>query len=315
METVIGYTVFFFCLLLLGSISGIFSERAGIVNIAINGFMIFGAIMYALFSAIITDLIFDQTETSMFWQIPITLLSVGASALFSLLFGLATIKLKSNQTISGFAIGLLSTGIAALLVLFLLEIQNSGQSITFWDRRELALSSSVGSYQNIVSFKTFITIVVVFASWFALRKTKWGLRFRAIGENPQAADVAGINVNRVKWQAVILAGMTAGLAGSFYAQCNIEPFSISKDVQGLGFLALAIMITSRWRISISILVSLIFSFMLSFSFYGTSLLKLDKYSGLFKALPYAITLIIMIFISKTSSQPAAAGIPYDKSQR
>ncbi|MEA4162358.1 MULTISPECIES: ABC transporter permease [unclassified Mycoplasma] len=315
MELIVSYAVFFFCILLLGSISGIFSERAGIVNIAINGFMIFGAIMYVMFSVILTDFIFHKEQTSMLWQIPLTLLSVGASALFALLFGLATIKLKSDQTISGFAMGLLATGIACILMLFILDIQKEGQTATYYGRSELALSSSLGEYQNIVSFKTFATLIIAFASWFALRKTKWGLRFRAIGENPQAADVAGINVNKIKWQAVILAGMVAGLAGTFYAQSFQGPFSITKDVEGLGFLALAIMIVSRWRISIAVVISLLFSIMISVSSFGVSYIKAEKYSELVKAVPYVITLFVMIFISKSSSGPAAAGIPYDKSKR
>ncbi|MFV8471696.1 ABC transporter permease [Mycoplasma sp. VS42A] len=314
MEQIIAYAVFYFCILILGTISGIFSERAGIVNIAINGFMIFGAIMYVLFGVLLTDVIF-QKELGGWVQIPLTIIAVAMSALFSLLFGLATIRLKADQTISGFAINILAGGITALLVLLLIGIQNAGSSVT-WKIQSLSMSEAQNKYLDIVSFKTFITIIVVAIAWFAMRKTRWGLRFRSIGENPQAADVAGINVNKIKWQAVMLAGSIAGLAGSLYAQARAQDFSITKEVDGLGFLALAIMITSRWKISLSIPMSAAFAFLLSFSVYGSGVLQSSqKYLDLFRILPYVVTLAIMVFTSKNTVGPAAAGIPYDKSKR
>ncbi|WP_117275615.1 ABC transporter permease [Mycoplasmopsis edwardii] len=315
MELIIGYTFFFFSILLLGTISGIFSERAGIVNIAINGFMVFGAAMYSIFSVIFTD---TFEITNIWTQIPLTLLAAVSTLLFGLLFGLATIKFKSDQTISGFAINILATGIAAIVVLFLTtRIQKVGTIIELRNRPELAMSSATGTWENLVSLKLVIVIVVAAVSWFALRKTRWGLRFRSVGENPQAADVAGINVNKIKWQALAIAGFIAGMAGSIFAQSQISFFSLTKDVQGFGFIALAIMITGRWRISFSILISLFFSFLLAFSFYGVNVLgeSLSRYRDMFAIIPYAITLIIMIASSKNTYGPAAAGIPYDKTKR
>ncbi|WLP85642.1 ABC transporter permease [Mycoplasma seminis] len=314
---IITYFVFFFFLLMLGTISGIFSERAGIVNIAINGFMIFGAVMYLAFSVLITDVIFPNSPEvykSAYWQIPLTILSVLATMVFSLLFGFATIKLKAEQTISGFAINVFAAGIASILILILTKLQNSGTFVQL-RRNELALNPSFSNYGNILSFKTVVSVVTIFAAWFALRKTKWGLRFRAIGENPQAADVAGINVNKIKWEAILLAGGIAGLAGSFYAVVNPDSLSTTKEVNGYGYLALAIMITSRWRISISIFVSILFSSLMSLSYYGVNLMNAGKYGDLIKAIPYVVTLLIMVFTSKTNVGPAAAGVPYDKSKR
>ncbi|MHA0273010.1 ABC transporter permease [Mycoplasma sp. 48589B] len=320
METIIVFAVFFFCVLMLGTISGIFSERAGIVNIAINGFIIFGAIMYLVGSVIVSDIIFDPNDPdslskSPYWQIPLTIISVLMTMLFSLLFGFATIKLKADQTISGFAINVFAAGIASILILVLTTLQGGGVFVQLRGRNELAYEPSLTNYGNILSFKTFISIIVIAISWFALRKTRWGLRFRAIGENPQAADVAGINVNKIKWEAVLLAGAIAGLAGTFFAVINTSEFSLTKEVNGYGYLALAIMITSRWRISISLIVTALFSLMMSFSYYGIQFLDSPQYADLLKAVPYAVTLVIMIFTSKTNSGPAAAGIPYDKSKR
>ncbi|VEU70150.1 ABC transporter permease [Mycoplasmopsis glycophila] len=313
METILAFSFFFFCILILGTISGIFSERAGIVNIAINGFMVFGAIMYAAINVFVQKLFPDFSSS---WhQIWLTILAGGLTSLFALLFGFATIKLKSEQTISGFAINVLSIGIVSVLVLILLKVQESGIALSF-NIKELALGTET-SWKNIISFKFFATVIIIFASWFALRKTRWGLRFRSIGENPQAADVAGINVNKIKWEAVLLAGFIAGFAGALYSQFNIGAFSVNKDVQGLGYIALAIMITAKWRVSLSVVVALFFSVLLSFSFCGISLFGsgFRPYKDLLSILPYLITLIIMLFTSKNSSGPAAAGIPYNKSKR
>ncbi|WP_262337549.1 ABC transporter permease [Mycoplasma nasistruthionis] len=311
---IIGFAAFYFCILVLGTISGIFSERAGIVNIAINGFIVFGAIMYCLASVIVTDFVLGKKGGSALWQIPLAIFATLTTGVFALLFGLGTIKLKSDQTITGFATGILATGIASILILILLGIQGQGTEITLRGRAELAWSEDTANLKNIVSFKTFATLGVVFAAWFALRKTKWGLRFRSVGENPQASDVAGINVNKIKWQAVVLAGMVAGLAGSFFAQSRVAEFSINKDVAGLGFLALAIMITSRWKVSNAIIMSAIFAFMLSFSFYGGGFIPI-KYKHLLQAVPYAATLVVMVFTSRNTAGPAAAGVAYDKTKR
>ncbi|WP_334686895.1 ABC transporter permease subunit [Mycoplasmopsis felis] len=179
-----------------------FFRKNGIVNIAINGFTVFGAVSYAFYSALFTTF---WGITNMWSGIALMLLSSITTVALSLLFGFATIKLKADQTISGFAINILAGGIAALLVTIItLRIQNSGSYITFNGRPEIALSPDENKFANLVSLKVFITIIIALASWFALRKTKWGLRFRSIGENPQAADVAGISVNKIKWQAMII---------------------------------------------------------------------------------------------------------------
>ncbi|SJZ49125.1 ABC transporter permease [Mycoplasmopsis verecunda] len=314
LEPIITFAIFYFSILVLGSISGIFSERAGIVNIAIAGFMVFGATMYMLFSYILTVIILGGHGGSIWFQIPLTIIAVLCSGVFSLLFGYATIKLKSDQTISGFAINILSTGIATLLVFVLVTLQNSS-TFQFYNRTELALSGSLLKYQNILSFRTVMTVTIIISSWFVIRKTRWGLRFRSIGENPQAADVAGINVNKVKWQAVITAGMIAGIAGAFFAQAQPAVFSNTYDTNGFGFLALAIMITARWRVTLSVIISLFFSILLSISFNGTGLTSDQALLGYLRSLPYIVTLIIMMLTAKNSAGPAAAGVPYDKSKR
>ncbi|TDV24322.1 nucleoside ABC transporter membrane protein [Mycoplasmopsis mustelae] len=315
MEVILSHAVFFFCILLLGTISGIFSERAGIVNIAINGFMVFGAVIYGGYSTLFTEVFKWQ---SLWSNIPLMFLSSITTILFALLFGFAVIKLRADQTVVGFAINILAAGIAALMVLLISQKVFGGIYLSFRERQELALNTDDSKFGNIISLKVFVTVIIAFFSWFALRKTKWGLRFRAIGENPQAADVAGINVNKIKWEALVIVGIISGVAGSIFIQSNyLANFSLTKDVNGFGFIALSIMITSRWKVSLSILVSAFFSLLLSVSFYGTVSFgpSFEPYKNIFQALPYAVTLIVLILTSKNTQGPAAAGIPYDKSKR
>ncbi|TNK82856.1 ABC transporter permease [Mycoplasmopsis pullorum] len=317
-STVICSSFFIFCILFLGTLSGIFSERAGIVNIAINGFIIFGATMYALITYIFTDKFGNQTAISPWWQILTSPLAALLTGAFAMVFGYTTIKLKSDQTISGFAMNVLVAGIALLIFLSIRSAQGEGHVVSFRKTNELAIGKSFTNISNLISYKTFVVIAIGIAAFFALKFTRWGVRFRSVGENPQASDVAGINVLRMKWQGIFISGFIAGMAGAIYSQIRIDTVSTTGDVQGLGFLALAIMITSQWKVHWAALISLMFSLLYGFSYYGiTSIQALNnlKIRELFYTLPFLTTLVIMIFTSKRSFGPAAAGIPYDKSQR
>lgn len=310
---IINVGVFIFCILLLGSISGIFSEKAGIINIAINGMIVFGALVYTVINYLIR-VFGNSNEISMYYQLLLVPLCGIITALFALVFGYATIRLKSNQTITGYAINILVFGITAIA--FLIIKQRSG-NISF-ATKELALESDItSSLKNLVSLKVFLTLLIVVLSFIALKYTRWGLRFKAIGENPQAADVAGINIYKYKWHAVFISGLIAGIAGTFFGQIRLGQLQQSYDIQGLGYLALAIMITSQWKIAISVLISLMFSIVYSFSFYGVQYFPASykNYSELFNILPFITTLIVMIAFSKKTNAPAALGVIYDKSKR
>ncbi|QZE12287.1 ABC transporter permease [Mycoplasma sp. Ms02] len=305
-----------FVILLLGTISGIYSERAGIVNIAINGFMILGAVSYTIISVIGTNIINDKQPISMWHQIYTIPLAGLITGIFGLVFGFATIKLKSDQSISGFAINILALGIGAVTLLSLRLFQNEGTAVTNYSSPELAWEQSTISLKNIVSYKTVLLIIVAAVSFFSLWKTKWGLRFRAVGENPQAVDVAGINVYKIKWQATFICAVIAGIGGAIFAVSNLTEFSITKNPRGLGFLALAIMITSRWKVTYAILVSFVFAMLSSISIYGITQVKaIATFKDLFSLIPFVIVFGILLSSRKGSVGPAAAGIPYDKSKR
>ncbi|WP_029609023.1 ABC transporter permease [Mycoplasma simbae] len=304
----------FFCIFTLGGISGLFCEKIGIVNIGINGMMVVGAATYLAFTNVLAKSfgVNNPIGHSGWWQILGTIIAAAAASAFSLLHGFATIKLKSEHTISGFAINLLAFGIAIIL----LEIFGNGNKKPIMNVTELSYSIQITQAQSleIISFKTVITIAVIALGAFALYKTKWGLRLRSIGENPQAADVAGINVYKYKWQGVAISGAIAGIAGAIFSQSLGASFN--GDVRGYGYLALAIMIMGQWNIFIVSGVAFIFSFLYAISnASGAFIQELVPYASLLTIAPYLLSLIVIMITARKSHAPAAAGLPYDKSVR
>ncbi|MBU4692226.1 ABC transporter permease [Mycoplasma zalophi] len=305
MQIFIYMFVLTFCILSLASLGGMFSERTGTINIGINGMMIIGAISYLVFGYYLGE------NASMWDQLFLIPLSGILGALFASLHGFASIKLKADQTISGFAINMLAFGLAIIL---LYTYGGGSKSVPFFVK-ELALSSDTSSYKNLLSFRLVLTIVILVGSFVLVKFTPWGLKLRSIGENPQAADVAGVNVISYKWQGVLISGFLSGIAGAFFAQSG--PTQFKGEVDGLGYLALAIMIMGQWRIPWISLSVLVFSLLRSLSV-TLPLMKPDtlgKYSDLLSLIPFVLTLVIMVATSKRSAAPAASGIPYDKSTR
>ncbi|MGL5590744.1 MAG: ABC transporter permease [Metamycoplasmataceae bacterium] len=302
----------YFGILALASMASIISERVGIVNIGINGTIVFGATFYMVFASIFTDA--GAIQGSAWLQIPLFVIAALFGALFSALHGYATIKLKSNQIISGVAANILAPAFT-LTVLFLFGRANS---LNYNVPRLEWGNSATHDLTSIISLSTFVVIISVIIVWIMLSKTRWGLRLKSIGENPQAADAAGINVNWFKWQGVLISGLLAGLAGALYMASTLASGATFKgSVEGLGFLALAIMIIGKWKILPAVLTSLLFSLLLglSYTFHLFVPSEYSSYSFLFLTVPYLGTLITMIIFSKKSIGPKAAGIPYDKSLR
>ncbi|WP_235666090.1 ABC transporter permease [Mycoplasmopsis columbinasalis] len=302
----------YFCIFAVAAIAGMFTERAGIVNVAINGMMIFGCLGYTLTG----HLLGTDTEKNFGHTLLCTLVGLLLGLLTSLLFGFATIKLKSSQTISGFAFNLLATGVS----LFLL--------VTFGESRKFVLNTpEIGIFVNaqnaegaefkfeIITWKLILTLAIIFGGWFLLYKTKWGLRFRSVGENPNASDAAGINVNSYKWQSVLISRGLAALAGTFFGQATTLSTTFDGDVQGIGYLALAIMITGQWNILNIAVFSLFFAAMLGVANISPASKSIAPFSDIVLTLPYFITILVIIFTAKRSKAPAAAGLPYDKSMR
>ena len=256
-----------------------------------------GATFYMLFAYFIAPA--KNGEASAWLNILLYLFGALGGILFSSLHGLISIKLKGNQTISGIAMNILAPAIT-LVILYLFGEANSMN----YDVPKLEWGiSALYEPKSFVSLKMFVTILIITISFIALTFTKWGLRFKSVGENPQAADTAGINVNRTKWIAILISGAIAGIAGAIYISemSSGGSFKSQVNVEGLGFLAIAIVIISRWKTLFAAVIAIIFASLFSLGQQANNIFDNgSKIQPILMMLPYLFTLLILIVFSKPS---------------
>jgi ABC-type uncharacterized transport system permease subunit len=278
----------------LGASAANFSERSGVVNIAIEGFMIISAFSYA--------------AITISTQNPVTGLlgAVTIGILFSLLFSLLTIKLKINQIVIGVGFNLLMAGIAKFLMLLL--FQSSSNTPSFPHIPRLPLFKSIPMLGDLTGDSIVIfALILVCVSQVVLFKTKFGLRLRSVGENPEAAETLGIKVRIYKLGGVLICGLLASLGGIWLAS-NQGSFSDGM-IAGRGYIAIAAMIIGKWKPINIFFACLMFAF-----FESLEIVLQISGSGIpsqvVQMLPYLITILVLIgFVGKTKP-PAADGIPY-----
>ena len=307
-------TMFFSIPLLIVALGGMFSERSGVINIALEGIMLSGAFTGILFINLFQASIPGQ---------PILFLAILVSAAtgvaVSLLHGYASINLKANQIISGTAINML----APALAIYIARIIRTVQQIPFTNQFRIEKAPVLGNipfigpllFQN-TYLTTFLGFLILIFSTLLLYKTRFGLRLRSCGEHPQAADSAGINVYRMRYAGVMISGALAGLGGLVYIIPTSTEFN--ADVAGYGFLALAVLIFGQWKPLRILVAAFFFGFMkvIASSYSGIAFLKsVPIPSYVYKMVPYIATLVVLAFTSKRSQAPRAEGIPYDKGHR
>ncbi len=307
-------TMIFAIPLLVTAIGGMFSEKSGVVNIALEGFMILGAFFGTLF---INK--FQDTFSGQGLLICALLVAGLVGALFSLIHAFSAINLKSDQTISGTAINLFAPAFA----IYFARIFQNVQQIQFTDTfriKEVSLFSKIPFIGDIffknVYITTYIGLIIVIISYIIITKTKFGLRLRACGEHPQAGASVGINVYFIRYTSVIISGFLAGIGGLIFIIPTSTNFNGS--VSGYGFLAIAVLIFGQWKTFRILIASFFFGIMktLSNSYSIVPFLKTLPISNeIYKMIPYIATLIVLIFLSKKSQAPKALGIPYDQSKR
>ena len=343
MTLLIQQTLLYAVPLMIVALAGVFAERSGIINLALEGIMIFGAFVGVLFTntLMVTD-VFQSAKRAGDWvtiqglELMAMLVAAILGAVFSLLLSFASVNLRANQTIGGTALNLM----APALVLFLIRIianQNTlyladGDAASWFMIKKTTLgfdrNADLGFFGNTFIHKvylaTYLCIILFVVLSILLYKTKFGLRLRACGENPQAADSLGINVAKMRYAGTTISGALAGLGGFVYALTTAN-CSSNGDVAGFGFLALAVMIFGNWKpLNIAFSAILFGLFKCVAASYasidingdGIFLLKeIGVSQHLYRMLPYIITLIVLAFTSKKSRAPKAEGIPYDKGQR
>lgn len=343
MTFIIQQTLLYAVPLMIVALAGVFAERSGIINLALEGIMIFGAFIGVLFVRSMQDLdVFVNAARQGSWltlqglEILAMLVSAALGALFSLLLSFASINLKADQTIGGTALNLM----APAMVLFLIRIidgQNildmkTGDSATWFMLKKstfgIPKNQEIGflgeTFLNKVYLATYVCILLFIILSVILYKTRFGLRLRACGENPQAADSLGINVYKMRYAGTTISGALAGMGGFVYALTTTN-CTANGDVAGFGFLALAVMIFGNWTPLNIAGASLLFGLFkciaaayssLDLNGDGVYLLaQLGISSHLYRMLPYLVTLVVLAFTSKKSRAPKAEGIPYDKGTR
>ena len=304
--------------LLLVALGGMFSERSGVVNIALEGIMLFGAFFGALF-------VYFVQRSGMNPQ-AILLLGMLVAAIsgliYSLLLSFAAVTMKANQVITGTSLNML---IPAVILLFSKMFFNSDGITTNMNFyiREVPILGKIPIIGPMLFQRTYLTVIIGFiflaASIILLYKTKFGLRLMACGEHPHAADSVGINVYKMRYAGVSLSGILGGIGGFFYS-VGVMDGNVSghSGVAGFGFLALAVMIFGQWKPIRIFMAAMFFAFLRTLA-YSISLIPFLADLGInqtyYKMLPYLATMVVLAFTSKRSRAPKAEGIPYDKSQR
>lgn len=307
--------------LFIMAISGIYSERAGVINLAIEGFQGFGAFVGALVVTLLAVNINGGAENPMLPYIALTTAFIGG-VVFSLIHAALCINFKANQAISGVLINILSVALTGFLTSQINSIVFGKPSDSFnlniFPKATIPVISKIpligAIFTNFYIFEVIIIIVALIA-YYVLYKTKFGLRLRASGENPHALDAAGVNVARIRYSAVMISGGLAGIGGMCFAYSISAKFS-GTIFFGAGFLSIAALIFGNWKILPTFFACILFGFARSFGYYISGILGLPSiYSNFILTLPYVLTMVLLIFFSKNNNPPLALGEIYDKGKR
>src|SRR4249920_3602476 len=302
----------FAALLVLPALGGVISERSGVVNIAMEGMMLTGA-----FAAVIITLLFHNLGVNNSLCVILGVLAaILAGGLMALIHGVVSINFRANQIVSGVAINIIALGLTSYLV-FVLTPAGQGvpslppslrlPTLTWGPLANIPWLGQVIFEQNVIFY---VAILILIGVQFLLFRTNIGLRIRAVGEHPQAADTAGVNVRLLRYLCVISSGLLSGLAGAYLALGVAGVFNVNMT-DGRGYIALAAMIFGKYTPLGAAVACLIFGLG-----YGLSLPLQDLSSNpnltyLLQTLPYLFTLIALVGLVGRTTAPAADGIPYE----
>ena len=327
MILLLQYMAIYTAVLMLVALGGCFSEHSGVINIGLEGIMVFGALGGALVMRYLPD-----GTSAVFVVLLCVLAAMAAGLLYSLLLAVAAINFKADQTLVGTAMNLLGTAAATVLVKAVNQAADAGNvsaTIAYGSKRPAFLIFSNlnvtdESPEILRALKTsefswlhVLALVLLVVSYLLLYRTKFGLRMRSCGEHPQASASVGINVFRMRYAGVMISGVLGGLGGLTYITAAVSEWKFENGVAGFGFLALAVMIFGRWKPFWILLAAVIFGFFRSLSnvYMGFDFLQNLLPSQVYTMLPYIISLVVLVIFSKNSAAPKAEGIPYEQGMR
>ncbi len=280
--------------LIFAALGGMFSERSGVINIALEGLMLAGAFTAAVATYELSNPYLGFAA------------GIAAGALLAAIFAVALIKFEADQVVAGFAINLLMLGLPAVISSAIYDSSGSTQQI--------AKDFLLPELFNRIPVVSILAFALVPVSWYVLYKTPFGLRLRAVGENPAAADAAGVNVNRLRYACVILSGALAAAGGAYLSIGQSSLFTRGMTA-GRGFIALAALILAKWKPVPVMFACLFFGFTEALTI---PLGNLKMSSGdpvpvqFIQIIPYVLTIIVLAGFIGLSRAPKALGIPYSK---
>ena len=304
MLLLIKYTLLYGIVLMLVALGGMFSEHSGIINIALEGIMVIGGVAGVL------TLTMLPSSMPVFLVVLISVLVAAlAGMVYSLLLAFASINLKADQTIGGTALNLLATAIAVVIAKY---FSDSGSAKLNYSNKPFLFS--LGGLESIF---VPLGIVLLIVSYVVLYKTRFGLRLRACGEHPQAADSVGINVYKMRYAGVVISGALGAIGGLAYIVPPVQTWNFEVGVAGAGFLAMAVMIFGQWKPFNICGAAMFFAVFKSLANIADStfLAQLHWSSNIYNMMPFVASMVILAFTSKNSMAPKAEGIPYDKGSR
>lgn len=313
--SMVTLTLIFSTPIIITAIGGLFSERSGVVNIALEGMMMIGGFFAA------TALVFLEQIDGLSGAAPWLALMVGiiAGGVISVLHAYLSVNLGSDQVISGTAINILAGGLTIYLSQIIFgqqrtkAFQNGFVKTTYEGLSDIPVLGPL-FFTNIYP-TVYLSLILVFLSWFVLYQTPFGLRLRATGEHPHAVDSMGISVYKMRYIGVILSGCFAGLGGAVMV-LTFDTQYTSLSIHGIGFIALAALIFGQWKPLGLLGASLFFGASQILGIFARDInLLANVPTEFFNAFPYILTIIALVIFSGKAVGPRAAGEPYDKGQR
>ncbi|MEA3424332.1 MAG: ABC transporter permease [Bacillota bacterium] len=310
--SMLSLTLIFSTPIIITALGGLFSERSGVINIALEGLMMIGA-----FSAATATVLLEPITGAAPWLG--LLIGMFFGALVALIHAYVSINLRANQVISGTAINLLAIGLTIYFAQIIFHQQRTDSFIRGFIKTTYPGLSKIPVIGPILFSNmyttAYIAIALVVVVWFVVYKTTFGLRLRASGEHPQAVDSMGVSVKKMRYYGVVLSGVLAGLGGSIMVLTQDTQYTMAT-IHGTGFIALASLIFGKWNPWGVLGAGLFFGFSQVFGIYSGDFEILSKFpEEFFYALPYVLTIVALVVFSGKSVGPKAAGEPYDVSKR
>ncbi|WNF37468.1 ABC transporter permease [Bacillaceae bacterium IKA-2] len=300
--------------LILTGLGGLFSERSGVVNIGLEGLMVIGA-----FTGIVSTLYFEGLGLGGISPWIGLIVAILSGAIFSLFHAVASITLKADQIVSGVALNFLAIGLSVFLVKIIFQKGQTDYVQVPFVRFNVPFLSDIPLIGPMFFQKAYMTsylaILLAFIVWYIIYYSPFGLRLRSVGEHPMAADTMGINVNRMRYIAVMLSGAFAGAGGAIFAITTSQNFA-GNTIAGQGFMALAALIFGKWHPMGVLAAALFFGLAQSLSITGQQIPLLQNVPQVYLLIaPYVLTILALAGFVGKAEAPKAIGKPYEKGNR